>query len=87
MEAQMKRAAILAILTAFLAAGMSGCGEREQTALYEEGKYRGKPDGRPWDSEPSAYGSGAWNKGDHATWENQMRARNSTQNENRRIGH
>jgi hypothetical protein len=84
----MKRISILAIATALLAAGVAGCGEREQTALYKDGKYRGKPDTRPWDNAPSAYGSETWKQGDHVTWENQLRARSITaQNEHRRIGH
>jgi hypothetical protein len=74
-------------MIALLGASLTACGEKPQTALYEDGKYRGKPDGRPWDSPPSAYGSGTWNKGDHATWENQLRTRNTTQNENKRIGY
>ena len=35
---------------AFASLGLAGCGEREQTAHYEEGRYRGKPD-TPVDSE------------------------------------
>jgi uncharacterized lipoprotein YehR (DUF1307 family) len=30
----MKRISALAVVAAFLAAGVAGCGEREQTALY-----------------------------------------------------
>jgi hypothetical protein len=88
MEAQMKRAAAVAAVAVLLAAGLAGCGEREQTALYNDGKYRGKPDARPWDNAQSAYGSSGWKKGDHESWENQLRTRQSnSQNENRRIGH
>jgi hypothetical protein len=36
----MKRILALAILAA-LAGGVAGCSEREQTALYKDGKYRG----------------------------------------------
>ena len=84
----MKRISVLAVVAAFLAAGLAGCGEREQTALYKDGKYRGKPDAQPWDNAPSAYGSSGWKKGDYESWENQLRTRHSnSQNENRRIGH
>lgn len=84
----MKRLSTLAIAAALLAVGVAGCGEREQTALYKDDKYRGKPDTQSWDNAPSAYGAGTWTKGDHASWENQLRARNITaQNEHRRIGH
>lgn len=82
----MKRILALAIAAAF-AGGLAGCSEREQTALYKDGKYRGKPDTRPWDNTPPAYGSESWKQGDHGTWENQVRARSAAQNENRRIGH
>lgn len=39
----MKPIFALVILAAF-AGGLAGCSEREQTALYKDGKYRGKPD-------------------------------------------
>jgi len=78
----MKRIVVLMVLAALGAIGVAGCGEREQSALYKDGKYRGKPDGRPWES-----GEAEWKKGDRAGWQNQMRARNDAQNENRRIGH
>lgn len=84
----MKRISVLAVVAAFLAAGVAGCGEREQTALYKDGKYRGKPDTRPWENAPAPYGSSGWKQGDHESWENQLRTRHSnSQNENRRIGH
>ena len=84
----MKRLSSLAIAAALLAVGVAGCGEREQTALYKDGKYRGKPDTQPWENAPSAYGSSGWEKGDHESWENQLRTRHSnSQNESRRIGH
>lgn len=82
----MKRIAVFAVLTAF-AAAVAGCGELDQTARYEDGKYRGKSDSRPWDNAPLAYVPGAWDKGDHTTWEKQIRARSEGQNEHRRIGH
>lgn len=81
------RSFLAAMLLASLVSGLSGCGEREQSAHYQNGKYRGKPDGRPWDNRPAAPGSGEWKTGDHAAWENAVRARNAGQNEYRRIGH
>ena len=71
----MKRLAALAAVA--LVVGLGGCGEREQAALYEDGKYRGKPDSRPWDNAPSASGSSGWKKGDHESWENQHRTRHT----------
>jgi hypothetical protein len=82
----MKRILIFTLL-ATLGAVVAGCGEREQTALYTDGKYRGKPDTRPWDNAPGAYGAGTWNRGDRETWENQVKSRQQGQNENHRIGH
>lgn len=77
----MKRIALYMLLAVF-GSVLAGCGEREQAALYKDGKYRGKPDGRPWET-----GDAGWQRGDRAGWQNQMRARNDAQNENRRIGH
>jgi len=75
----------MAVLVAF---GAAGCGERDQTALYKNGKYRGKSDTQPWDNAPAATSAGSWTKGDRATWEDEMRTRTITsQNEHRRIGH
>jgi hypothetical protein len=82
-----RRVTALAVLAALVAAGAAGCGEREQTALYEDGKYRGKPDNRPWDNAPNADGSASWVKGDRASWENQIKDRHNSQNEYVRIGH
>jgi hypothetical protein len=78
----MKRILVFMVVAGLGALGAAGCGEREQTALYKDGKYRGKPDGRPWESAEAG-----WNKGDRAGWQKQVRARNESQNENRRIGH
>jgi hypothetical protein len=78
--------AILAVLVAvsFVAA----CGEREQVA---EGKrtYQGKHDTKAWDNGPLGYttnGSGTWQKGDKASWEQEIKTRQLTQNEYQRIG-
>ena len=79
----------LACASAFL---LSGCGEDAkqvgQATTYKQGKYQGKPDGKPWDNAPLAVGSGdaKWNKGDKVTWETQIKARNDGQNEYKRIG-
>src|SRR5688572_31279491 len=32
--------------------GLVACGESEQVVVYEQGKYKGKKDGLPWDNEP-----------------------------------
>jgi hypothetical protein len=78
---------ILSLLLAAVAVGVAACGERPQTALYENGKYRGKTDTRPWDNAPAAYGAERWAKGDEQSWAVQIRTRHAGQNEYRRIGH
>ncbi len=83
----MRRVTALAVLAALVAVGAGGCGEREQTALYQDGKYRGKPDIRPWDNAAPADGSASWVKGDRESWENQIRDRHNSQSEYRRMGH
>lgn len=75
--------AALVVLTA-----ISGCGEREQVIQYQQGKYQGKPDSKPWESAPgdSPYTSSKWTKGDKSSWESTIRSRNQSQNEYVRIG-
>jgi hypothetical protein len=72
----------IVVLMALL--GLSACGEREQIS---EGKrsYQGKPDSRPWDNAPLADGSAKWSKGDRASWEDEIKARQMTQHEYKRI--
>ena len=65
---------------------LSACGEREQVVEQQsEKRYQGKRDSKPWDNDPLAYGSGKWSKGDRASWETQLKARQQSQNEDRRI--
>ncbi|MBP6097073.1 MAG: hypothetical protein KBF58_01355 [Methyloversatilis sp.] len=60
-----------------LATTLAGCGEQERVIVYEQGRYQGKPDGKPWDNESFA--------GDRTQWETTVKARNQSQNEYRRI--
>ena len=83
----MKRIAASVLMGVVFAAGVAGCGERDQSVRYQDGKFRGKPDSRPWDNAPPANGAAAWTKGDRESWEDQVRSRQQTQNEYRRIGH
>ena len=83
----MKRAIVLALAAAFVGVGLAGCGERPQTVSYKAGKFRGKPDTRPWDDAPPAGGRAEWKKGDEMSWDNQIRSRAAAQNEYGRIGH
>ena len=66
--------------------GVSACGEREQIAEGPR-SYQGKPDSRPWDNEPLADGSAKWSKGDRASWETGIKARQLAQHEYKRIEH
>jgi hypothetical protein len=79
----MKR--ILFLLIAAFA--LSACGEREQVIQQQpsEKRYQGKNDGKPWDNDPLAYGSGKWSKGDRTSWETQIKTRQQGQNEDKRI--
>jgi len=79
----MKRALLL---TAALAAalGLAACGESEQVVVYKQGKYQGKPDTPAWDNDPLP-GGGKWKKGDRASWETEIKERQLSQNEYKRI--
>lgn len=80
----------------FLAAGaaliavaaMTGCGEQAQVTVYQQGKYQGKPDTKPWESGPGAslYTISKWTQGDKSSWETAIRSRSQNQNEYVRTG-
>jgi len=78
---------ILAVTAIALGAGLAACGEREQVIVYKQGKYQGKPDAQPWQSDPSAslYTSSKWTAGDKTSWEAALRARNQNQNDYSRV--
>ena len=78
----MKR--LLLIVAVF---GLAACGEETQVVNYEQGKYKGKTDGLPWDSEPLAaeWRGGKWTKGNRESWEESIKARQLAQHEHRRI--
>ena len=67
--------------------GLAGCGEPEQVVVYKQGKYQGKPDSLPWNSESpvAELRGGKWTKGDRASWEEQIKQRQLAQHEHRRI--
>jgi hypothetical protein len=69
-----------------VAFALFGCGEGDQqVVVYKQGKYQGKPDGLPWNSEPLAYESAKWTKGDKVSWETQIKNRQLGQHEHKRI--
>jgi hypothetical protein len=77
------QAILLTVAAAFF---LSACGERQQVIEQcSEKRYQGKRDGKPWENEPLAYGSGKWSKGDRAAWETQIKARQLGQHEDKRI--
>ncbi len=73
----------LAVVALVVTAGLAGCGEKEQVIVYQQGKYQGKPDTRPWENEPGAslYTTSKWTKGDKSSWEAVLKSRNQNQNE------
>lgn len=81
----MKAGRLAAALVGAAALGLAGCGEPAQVVVYKQGKYQGKPDTRPWENAPLAYGDAKWNKGDKASWEKQINDRNLAQHEHKRI--
>ena len=79
---------VLVACIAVAAAGLvSGCGERSQVVAYQSGKYQGKTDAKPWDSDPgsSLYTTSKWTRGDQASWESAIRTRSQGQNEYSRV--
>ena len=77
----------LLLLLAVCGLALAGCGEHDQVVVYKQGKYQGKPDGLPWDSESPAaeLRGGKWTKGDRNSWEDQIKQRQLTQHEHKRI--
>jgi len=69
---------LIAGLAAVAALGLVGCGEQPQVVVYEQGKYQGKPDAKPWDSPE-------WG-GKQADWERAIITRTQYQNEYARTG-
>jgi len=79
---------IVAAAALAVTAGLAGCGESKQVIMYQQGKYQGKPDTRPWENDPSAslHTSSTWTKGDKSSWEAALKSRAQSQNEYVRIG-
>ena len=77
------RMLLLAGAAVAVALGLGACGEREQVIVYKQGKYQGKPDAQPWQSDPasSLYTTSTWTKGDQQSWETAIRTRNLYQSE------
>ncbi|MCE3250615.1 MAG: hypothetical protein K0R41_4440 [Geminicoccaceae bacterium] len=67
--------------------GLVACGESEQVVVYEQGKYKGKKDGLPWDNEPAVteLRGGKWTQGNRESWEESIKNRQLAQHEHKRI--
>ena len=77
----MKSPFLIAAAVLLIGGAVSGCGEQPQTVAYAHGKYDGKADGQPWNSQPPSYVRGGWVRGDEASWVQHMRTRNQNQDE------
>ena len=77
------RKLVIAVAAVTVTAGLAGCGEQDQVVAYQQGKYQGKPDTKPWDSDPGASldTTSKWTKGDKSSWETALKSRNQNQNE------
>ena len=77
----------LALAIAIAAFGLAACTESDQVVVYEQGKYKGKKDGLPWDNEPGAteLRGGKWTKGNRESWEEAIKTRQLAQHEHKRI--
>ena len=75
------------VLMAMLVAGLAACGERSQEPQTGTRSYQGKRDTLPWDNSPpiAELRGGQWAKGDRASWETNVKQRQLTQHEHRRI--
>jgi len=81
------RFVLTVVAAALFAVGLGACGEKSQVVVYKQGKYQGKPDGRPWenDSPIAELRGGKWTKGDRNSWEEQIKHRQLAQHEDTRI--
>ena len=66
--------------------GLAACADRDLPVEQQsEKRYQGKLDTKPWDNAPLGYGDAKWSQGDRASWETQLKARQLTQHEDKRI--
>ncbi len=63
------------VFVAALAAALSACGEKPQTAATK------KSEGKPWEGVQKSHMAQGWKPGDQASWESQLRVRAQAQNE------
>jgi predicted small lipoprotein YifL len=80
------KSTFLAVMVALF--GLAACGERDQVVQPQsEKRYQGKADTKPWDNAPLAaqLGGAQWKQGDQGNWEEQIKRRQLTQHEYKRI--
>ncbi len=65
--------------------GLAACAKRDEFADAPRA-YQGKADRKPWDNAPLSYERAKWTQGDRASWEAEIKVRQSAQNEYSRIG-
>jgi hypothetical protein len=71
------KAVYFLIAAGIAVAGLAGCGEKPNVTVYKQGKYQGKPDNVPWQSQPF--------NNSKTDWEKSITARQAKQNEYARI--
>jgi hypothetical protein len=75
----------LLLLMAAATLGLAGCAERDQIGASTRA-YQGKADNPSWNNAPLSYEQAKWTQGDRASWEAEIKTRQLTQNEYKRIG-
>lgn len=68
-----------------LAFGLGACGEKAQTSAEKRPGTTVTRDTKPWEGDPLAF-QGEYKRGDKASWEHALQARQQAQNEYIRIG-
>jgi hypothetical protein len=72
------RTRLLGMMVALAGLLVAACGERPQIINYKQGTYQGKVDTPGYSGDPF--------NGNREAWENELRTRNRTQDEYRRMG-
>ena len=79
----------VALVAAVAAAFLAGCMEVEQASApgVKHAGHTVKRDTKPWDNAPLAkdHGGPQWAKGDKTSWETQLKTRQLSQHEDKRI--
>lgn len=68
---------VAAMTVIVVAAGLAGCGERDQS----QSASAAKPDGQGWQGAQNGFVAPGYQPGDKTRWQTQLRQRAQTQNE------